>query len=378
MAADKRFADQPACHNCGRVLYGRFCSNCGQEHIDQPVSDQRLYRDFIIEQLNFDLRIFRTILGLLWPGYVTTEYLAGRKGRFVPPFKTYLYISVAMFTVLAVTGHRQSLMRVIQNRAEREFVDSVTVAELPGQLAPDSATRISGSDTIKVQNIVRDGGTMAGPGPNSIQDSAAMVRIGDSSLPHGPASDSLPDSVAAAIEPDRQIVIAADQSPSWSDSSDTDADADTTGQLYRVGSTIRGGFARLKLSPGVFYQRLFKRTTQGMFVLMPILALLLKLLYLRARRGYIQHLIFSLNFHSFAFLVVIVLQALYFIGGKAVTLVNPAALLLIPAYLVLAMKRCYGQDIVRTVIKFVLLTASYGLIFAAGMAVVIYLTLAAT
>lgn len=377
MSGDRRFSDPPVCRGCGRQLYGRFCSNCGQEHVDRPTSDRRLYRDFIVEQLNFDLRIFRTILGLLWPGYLTTEYLAGRKARFVTPFKTYLYISVAMFTVLAVTGHRQSLMRVIQDRAERELADSVATAGLSGPMAPDSAARTIGSDTIAASAMARDTVPVDGPERSASADSAATAGNGDSSLSHGPASDSLPCPAAAAPEPDRQIVIAADQAQSWTDSSDTDADADTTGLLYRVGGTVRGGFARLKQSPGAFYQRLFKRATQGMFVLMPILALLLKLLYLRARRGYIQHLIFSLNFHSFAFLVVIVLQALYFIGGKAVTLVNPAALLLIPAYLLLAMTRCYGQGVIKTAVKFLLLTASYGLIFAAGMATVIYLTLAA-
>ncbi len=341
MDGDKRYADAPLCHNCGSPLYGRFCSNCGQEHIERSDRDRRLFRDFIVEQLNFDKRIFRTLLGLLWPGYLTTEYLAGRRGRYVTPFKTYLYISVAMFTVLAFTGQRQSLMSAIQGRAEREFADSTAVAGPAGQPCGD----------------------MELPG---VRDSFATDRTGDTTL-----------AVTAAVARDsaRQIVIAADPSLPSPDSSD--ADADTTGPLYRLGGTVRGGYARLKRTPGEFYQRLFTRTAPGMFVLMPILALLLKALYQRSQRGYIEHLIFSLHLHSFTFLVVISLQALYLIGGKAMTLANPGVLLLIPAYLLLAMKRCYGQGIAKTTVKFALLAVSYGTVFAIGMAVVVYLTLAA-
>lgn len=376
MADDKRFADQPVCHNCGRLLYGRFCSNCGQEHIEHPERNRRLFRDFVSEQFNFDKRIFRTLLGLLGPGYLTTEYLAGRRGRYVTPFKTYLYISVAMFTVLAVTGRRQSLMGVIQSRAEREFADSTVVAEPAVPPSPDSASVPAGTDQTGMPGIARDSVPAQRPERSAVSDSAATARAGDAAIMADAAGDSLAVPVTAAQDTPCPIVIAADRSLS-PDSADADAEGDTTGLLYRVSGTVRGGYARLQRSPGAFYQRLFKRAAQGMFVLMPILALLLKVLYERSKRGYVEHLIFSLNFHSFTFLVVIVLQALYLIGGRAMTLANPGVLLLIPAYLLLAMKRCYGQGVLKTAAKFVLLTASYGMIFAVGMAVVIYLTLAA-
>lgn len=370
MDGDKRYADAPLCHNCGSPLYGRFCSNCGQEHIERSDRDRRLFRDFIVEQLNFDKRIFRTLLGLLWPGYLTTEYLAGRRGRYVTPFKTYLYISVAMFTVLAFTGQRQSLMGAIQGRAEREFADSTAVAGPAGQPCRDSAAGAvelaATAVPLTAPGSTRDTVPAAALELPGVRDSFATDRTGDTTL-----------AVTAAVARDsaRQIVIAADPSLPSPDSSD--ADADTTGPLYRLGGTVRGGYARLKRTPGEFYQRLFKRTAQGMFVLMPILALLLKALYQRSQRGYIEHLIFSLHLHSFTFLVVISLQALYLIGGKAMTLANPGVLLLIPAYLLLAMKRCYGQGIAKTTVKFALLAVSYGTVFAIGMAVVVYLTLAA-
>ncbi|MCU0606190.1 MAG: DUF3667 domain-containing protein [Candidatus Edwardsbacteria bacterium] len=380
MGADKRYADPPACHNCGSPLYGRFCSNCGQEHLERSDRDRRLFRAFIFEQFNFDKRIFRTLLGLLWPGYLTTEYLAGRRGRYVTPFKTYLYISVAMFTVLAFTGQRQSLMGAIQSRAEREFADSTAVAESSDVQSTDNVAGAvaPGATAAPTIGASAERGPVQAVAPElpAVLDSPTTVRTGDTVLAAGLGADSTAAAVDRSRDAANRIVIAADRSLS-PDSGDADAEIDTTGLLYRLSGTVRGGFTRMQRAPGAFYQRLFKRMAQGMFVLMPILALLLKALYERSRRGYVEHLILSLNFHSFTFLVVIFLQALYLIGGRAMTLANPGVLLLVPAYLLLAMKRCYGQGIVKTTVKFALLTASYGMIFAAGMAVVLYLALAA-
>ena len=93
------------CDNCGRELSGEYCSHCGQRARDPIVS----IGEFINEALNglfsVDSRIWRTILPLLiQPGALTTEYIAGRRERYLPPFRTYLVVSLLFFMVASITG----------------------------------------------------------------------------------------------------------------------------------------------------------------------------------------------------------------------------------------------------------------------------------
>jgi len=96
---------------------------------------------------------------------------------------------------------------------------------------------------------------------------------------------------------------------------------------------------------------------KGMFLLLPIFAALLALVYRRSRRKYVEHLIFSLHFHSFVFILLIL---------TVVTSWPPAgliALALFYVYLYLAMKRVYGQGWRKTWLKHFLLTSAYNFVF---------------
>jgi hypothetical protein len=93
------------CANCGAVLYGPFCAMCGQEvkPLDPPV--RHFAREFTQELLDVDGRVPRTFRRLfLSPGFLTREYLAGRRVPWLTPLRVYLVASVAMFGVLAATS----------------------------------------------------------------------------------------------------------------------------------------------------------------------------------------------------------------------------------------------------------------------------------
>lgn len=87
-----------ACADCGAPLCGPFCAACGQKSVDVD----RPLRDFVGDLLDnlaaLDSRVLRTLrLLLLHPGRLTAEYLAGRRTRYVPPLKLYLFVSFCFF-----------------------------------------------------------------------------------------------------------------------------------------------------------------------------------------------------------------------------------------------------------------------------------------
>lgn len=91
------------------------------------------------------------------------------------------------------------------------------------------------------------------------------------------------------------------------------------------------------------------------FLLLPAAAFLLKALYVRRKKMYIEHFIFSLHVHAFIFSLLILTVILDY--KVTMWLVILASLV----YIYLAMKSYYGQTYMKTGVKMLLLLLSYGL-----------------
>lgn len=92
------------CANCGRRFVGAFCPDCGQEDrdLDRPV--RGFVREALSDVFDLDARIWRTLPLLVTnPGRLAREYADGRRRRYVPPFRAYLFLAAIFFTVLATT-----------------------------------------------------------------------------------------------------------------------------------------------------------------------------------------------------------------------------------------------------------------------------------
>jgi hypothetical protein len=116
---------EPRCANCAAVLVGPFCAACGQavKPLDPPV--RHFAKEFTQELLDVDGRVPRSFRRLfLSPGYLTREYLAGRRVSWLSPLKLYLLVSVAMFGVLAMVGDRGGV-ELKFNGDSREVTDRV-------------------------------------------------------------------------------------------------------------------------------------------------------------------------------------------------------------------------------------------------------------
>jgi Protein of unknown function (DUF3667) len=91
------------CANCGVPLSGNYCSNCGQrvEHAVHSLS--HFLREVAEDLTHADSRLWRTIAALLFkPGYLTREFLAGRRMKFLPPLRLYLVLSLFFFLIAAI------------------------------------------------------------------------------------------------------------------------------------------------------------------------------------------------------------------------------------------------------------------------------------
>jgi len=105
------------------------------------------------------------------------------------------------------------------------------------------------------------------------------------------------------------------------------------------------------------------------FVLMPIFAALLRVLYRRAPLFVAEHFVFALHVHAFAMCALTVGHVLSATLPPRWSWLVAFVLLWMPTYLLLAMRRVYAQSWGRTAVKFVALTATYGPILIAATAV---------
>ncbi|MGV3616878.1 MAG: DUF3667 domain-containing protein [Fimbriimonas sp.] len=98
---------------------------------------------------------------------------------------------------------------------------------------------------------------------------------------------------------------------------------------------------------------MLERMPQAMFLLLPLFAGALKLLFRRPHRYYVEHLVFALHFHAFAFLALTVGNLVPNALGMLFAVVGSGV------YGTLALRRFYGQGWVPTLLKGGLIGSGY-------------------
>lgn len=106
-----------------------------------------------------------------------------------------------------------------------------------------------------------------------------------------------------------------------------------------------------------FMHKLHKGISGSMFVLMPVFAFFLWLLYRRKKTFYSEHLIFSLHFHTLLFIIFTLWLVLNLVNLH----IGLLFLAVILTYFLLSLKNVYAQGWMKTTMKFLLLTGVYSL-----------------
>jgi len=125
-----------------------------------------------------------------------------------------------------------------------------------------------------------------------------------------------------------------------------------------------GFFRKLLITQGVksikqgnsMVQYLFGKTTLALFFMMPFLAIFLKIIYVRSKKFYVEHLIFSFHYHAFIFLIfTMVILLIPYLGGGIIGL----GFFIAFVYLFIALKRIYQQGWFKTLLKIFIISLIY-------------------
>ncbi|MDB4908362.1 MAG: hypothetical protein JWO05_3146 [Gemmatimonadetes bacterium] len=129
--------DSVRCRNCDAPLHGSYCSQCGQEAKPADPTVGAIVGELWSEFVQVDGKVLNTLRALFKrPGFLTTEYLDGRRARYLSPLRLYLFASVAFFALRAVlptTGFHLQLSRDKQLSESQFNAKLDTLAQVLGE-----------------------------------------------------------------------------------------------------------------------------------------------------------------------------------------------------------------------------------------------------
>ncbi len=152
-------------------------------------------------------------------------------------------------------------------------------------------------------------------------------------------------------------------------------EADTIDQTY-VGESIKRVKDFNSMDKSTQNERLSRSFSYAVFLLTPLFALYLGLLFRKRGRHYLENIIFSLHFHAFYFVLgAFILLFDRLLTGDIDTLI---LLVLVIIYLFVALKRFYNFSWISTIFRFIGLLFLYGITVSIVLISSILLTLFVT
>lgn len=354
-------ASPPRCANCEADLSGPWCPACGQRDLPlrQPIT--HLLAESFQELFGVDGRLWSSLkLLFLRPGALTVEHLAGRRTGRIRPLRLYLITSLLFFFLLAL---RDPMQQVSVDGAD-SLADTTLAAS---QLLPLAELLLErGNTTPETRSPEHEAAWK--------RDSRRARQYFTGSSPHvrwihAQLTGAAPDSMfrVSALREASELLL--------NDASDLDLDLEVDLPAWWPESgavkQLREARTRTEKLAAIeyFLREALRRLPTVMFLLLPLFAALLKLLYLRRGWYYSEHLIFGLHTHAVAFGIFALMLALGRLlpDSTGVDILLLLLALAIPVHFLLSQKRVYAQGWPRTVAKSLGLGAVYGFLLLWGI-----------
>jgi hypothetical protein len=340
------------CENCGAQLTGHYCGQCGQAAVDYRRSFRHVIADVLESFLNWDSKFFTTIaLLILKPWRLTNEFLAGKRVRYVNPLRLYLLASILFFFAVnygAKDLRLQPGKLSPKDRAELE-------ADLKkGDLPPAAREQL--------EALLQESPSPSSSPPSTSPSPATNIP----SPPPAPETDKQRQEYGKIGE--RPFVV-------------FDEAKSTTPFERWIEARAKEKMGEHGTKMGLFIATLFSNLPYMMLCCIPLFAFVLKVLYIRRHIFYIDHLIYALHIHTFAYVgtMLVVLSTI----GLNRTAPGPIAgwiiALLWIAFVVqifLSIRRVYRQGWFISVFKFFFGGFVYLIVLVVALAVTFFVTIA--
>src|ERR1700744_6397960 len=324
----KHYRKEDDCLNCGATLQGHYCHVCGQENLQIKESFGHMMNHAISDYFHFDHQFFHTLKPLLFkPGFLTNEYMAGRRVQYLHPVKMYIFISIVFFLLFFRTGH--NIVNINEKPNDRVKTQK-TLEQTKKQVTanpyiPNAAKKdiVRDIDKSKAANQKEHINLDTAKGPNK------WFR---------PISEDTSYSEYAA----NQAKLPADKQDAflvkiWNHK--------TFDYRERYGPMARETFT----------EEIQHNTPKMMFLLLPLFALILRFTFWKSKKFYVEHLIYAFHLHCFLFLFLgVVLQLEFLLPSSWVIItgcISALTAFYIIWYIYRSLRVVYHRSRFRTITK---------------------------
>lgn len=321
------------CLNCNAQVMGKFCHICGQENIEPKETVFHLINHFFQDVTHFDGKFFST-LGLLItkPGFLSAEYIRGRRASYLNPIRMYIFTSAIFFFIFFTFFklkndnliNQDSMIVNGKSMADVDKMDSVSFAAYTSNINKEDEkkeTPMSRQEFKKYYDSITSNSGINFTGTH--YKSKAQY---DSALRFGKKQDA------------------------WVQKKLVYKEIELNEKFKNHPEEIIGSIG----------EALLHKLPQMLFVSLPLLALLLRLLYIRRKEFYyVSHGIFSIHLYIFIFIDLLFSFGLdklnVTLHSGVLSFLKGLLTIAIFFYTYKAMRNFYQQGRAKTITKFLIL-----------------------
>ena len=395
------------CLNCGTPLdkVDKYCHQCGQLNSTKQLALKDFFSEFVSNIFSYDSRGWRTIKHILFkPGYVSKEFINGRRMSYANPFRFFLSVCIVFFLFIQLENAYQ---KYYGNRSLQDGLINT------GYDDPEAAKNVNDSLVDQDREITLG---LNEEGFEVSEKNNQLDAITDEELAQ---IESKPGGkfIAKKIKEERDAELARQRKDTVkSENKDytyvTQKELDKMGWFKQISEQI-GDYInyydqeqivdpkialknlghridtynialyeraqlleRIEGDPSILVNVILPKLPIFLFLFTPFVTLFLWLLYIRRSFTFMEHLIFSFNVLTFVFLSGFILILLNLATFGWLDLSSIFFFLIGPFYLYKSLRNFYGQSRIKTIIKFLLINFVYAFAFSIGFVLLLFIGIA--
>lgn len=326
------------CLNCGTVVQGRYCHECGQENVVPKETFWHMVTHFFNDITHFDGSFFTTVKDLFSkPGFLSKEYMAGRRVKYLHPVRMYVFTSAIFFLLFFSFFSTKDIVK-INGTDEMSGVERLELIKRLETKYKNDATK-----KVELQQLQIYKDTLI-----PIPDKDNPLFYSDFVMLDFSGESKTYKSIAAYDSIQKDLAI--DKRDNW-------IKQRLVKKEISINNKYRGKPSEVINKIG--YEFLHK-LPYLLFVSLPLFALILRLVYIRRKKYYFaDHGVFTIHLYVFTFLLLLV--GFLFDKLKDVTdwgilsFIIGALFIYFIIYLYKAMRRFYEQNRIKTILKLFLI-----------------------
>lgn len=357
-----------ACSNCKTNITddSKFCAICGQKYRTNKVPLWTFMTEFVDAIFSFESRTLKTGIFLFRPGFLSSEFFEGRQIRYIHPLRIFLFTSTLFLAIVGLTINKEFMPKVeeFQENLQKGIVKKEVFSKMDSlgiilteKQTIDTSMACQEELKMKLETPFDSIGTIDTPSP--VKDFGDGMRDAFYEDLNQGNSNNTELADESKENNDGINFSVTNNSTEFSNSSDiynllNEFDSNRSENDGEFKNPAERALYQTLMNPDKMIQRTLGYLIWGILLIILLMVLFMKLIYVRKKMLFTEHLVFLFHIHAMVFLVLSPL-IWFFIKDPRINLIAiPLSL-----FLFWAMKKYYKQGKLKTFSKWFLFLLAY-------------------